>query len=85
MSVIGGVSPMTVTHQSPWRCASVEVAPIAAITGSAGKTTTTTLTGEMLRAAGLPTYVGGNIGTPLIDKLQELPDDASFDVAEVAS
>ena len=32
-SVAGGVSPMIVTHQSPWRCASVEVAPIAANIG----------------------------------------------------
>jgi UDP-N-acetylmuramoylalanine--D-glutamate ligase len=58
--------------------------PIAAITGSAGKTTTTTLTGEMLKAAGLPTYVGGNIGTPLIDKLETLPDDARI-VLELSS
>jgi UDP-N-acetylmuramoylalanine--D-glutamate ligase len=40
--------------------------PIVAITGSNGKTTTTTLTGEILTAAGLPTLVGGNIGTPAI-------------------
>jgi len=40
--------------------------PIVAITGSNGKTTTTTLTGEILTAAGLPALVGGNIGTPAI-------------------
>jgi UDP-N-acetylmuramoylalanine--D-glutamate ligase len=40
--------------------------PIVAITGSNGKTTTTTLTGEIMTAAGLPTLVGGNIGTPAI-------------------
>jgi UDP-N-acetylmuramoylalanine--D-glutamate ligase len=40
--------------------------PIVAITGSNGKTTTTTLTGEILAAGGLPTLVGGNIGTPAI-------------------
>jgi UDP-N-acetylmuramoylalanine--D-glutamate ligase len=40
--------------------------PIVAITGSNGKTTTTTLTGEILTAGGLPTLVGGNIGTPAI-------------------
>lgn len=39
------------------------------ITGSSGKTTTTTLTGEMLKASGLTTWVGGNIGVPLIDRL----------------
>ena len=36
------------------------------ITGSAGKTTTTTLVGRMLGAAGGPVWVGGNIGHPLI-------------------
>src|SRR6202165_5107827 len=36
--------------------------PIIAITGSNGKTTTTTLTGEILTAAGFPTLVGGNMG-----------------------
>jgi UDP-N-acetylmuramoylalanine--D-glutamate ligase len=40
--------------------------PIAAITGANGKTTTTTLTGEILAAANLPVLVGGNIGTPAI-------------------
>jgi UDP-N-acetylmuramoylalanine--D-glutamate ligase len=40
--------------------------PIVAITGSNGKTTTTTLTGEILAAGNLPTLVGGNIGTPAI-------------------
>ncbi|MGC2248289.1 MAG: UDP-N-acetylmuramoyl-L-alanine--D-glutamate ligase, partial [Terriglobales bacterium] len=40
--------------------------PIAAITGANGKTTTTTLAGEILAAAKLPVIVGGNIGTPAI-------------------
>ena len=38
-----------------------------AITGTNGKTTTTTLTGEIFRACGLSTFVGGNIGNPLIE------------------
>ena len=46
--------------------------PVIGITGSAGKTTTTTLTGLMLQAAGYRTLVGGNIGTPLIDRLHEI-------------
>lgn len=51
-------------------------APIAGITGSSGKTTTTAMTGEMLQASGHRTWVGGNIGQPLIGYLQEiLPDD----------
>ncbi|MEW6032915.1 MAG: UDP-N-acetylmuramoyl-L-alanine--D-glutamate ligase [Bacillota bacterium] len=41
------------------------------ITGSAGKTTTTSLTGEMLARSGLRVYVGGNIGTPLIERVLE--------------
>jgi UDP-N-acetylmuramoylalanine--D-glutamate ligase len=42
-------------------------APMAAITGTNGKTTTTTLTGEIFKACGFRTFVGGNIGNPLID------------------
>lgn len=46
------------------------------ITGSAGKTTTTTLTGKMLAEAGFTTWVGGNIGNPLIGDLARIrPDD----------
>lgn len=40
--------------------------PIAAVTGTNGKTTVTTLLGDMLRASGRSVFVGGNIGTPLI-------------------
>jgi len=43
--------------------------PVVGITGSAGKTTTTTLVGLMLEAAGYTVHVGGNIGTPLLDRL----------------
>ena len=51
-------------------------APVIGITGSAGKTTTTALTGEMLRAAGRKTWVGGNIGDVLLDDLGEIkPND----------
>ncbi|MEX0603614.1 MAG: UDP-N-acetylmuramoyl-L-alanine--D-glutamate ligase [Marinobacter sp.] len=44
-------------------------APIIAITGSNGKTTVTTLLGEMAKAAGVRVAVGGNIGTPALDLL----------------
>lgn len=44
-------------------------APIIGITGSAGKTTTTTLVGKMLGETGFTTWVGGNIGNPLINDL----------------
>ncbi|HVC79785.1 MAG TPA: UDP-N-acetylmuramoyl-L-alanine--D-glutamate ligase [Chloroflexota bacterium] len=43
-------------------------APIAGVTGSNGKTTTTTLLGAMAAAAGFTTYVGGNIGRPLLNE-----------------
>jgi UDP-N-acetylmuramoylalanine--D-glutamate ligase len=41
-------------------------APIVAITGTNGKSTTTTLVGEMLKAKGTKVFIGGNIGAPLI-------------------
>lgn len=47
-------------------------APIIGITGSSGKTTTTAVTGEMLKEANIPTWVGGNIGRPLIEHLEEI-------------
>jgi len=47
-------------------------APVIGITGSAGKTTTTALVGEMCHAAGLRTWVGGNIGNPLIANLDQI-------------
>ncbi|MGD2143165.1 MAG: UDP-N-acetylmuramoyl-L-alanine--D-glutamate ligase [Anaerolineae bacterium] len=47
-------------------------ARVIGITGSAGKTTTTALVGEMCRAAGLRTWVGGNIGNPLITDLDAM-------------
>jgi UDP-N-acetylmuramoylalanine--D-glutamate ligase len=58
--------------------------PIVAITGSNGKTTTTTLTGEILTAGGLPTLVGGNIGTPAIT-LAERAKRETVVVLEVSS
>src|SRR5258708_7215884 len=44
-------------------------APVIGITGSAGKTTTTTLVGKMCEMAGRTAWVGGNIGDVLLDKL----------------
>src|SRR5712671_6055188 len=58
--------------------------PIVAITGSNGKTTATTLTGEILAAGGLPTLVGGNIGTPAIS-LAERAKPETVLVLEVSS
>jgi UDP-N-acetylmuramoylalanine--D-glutamate ligase len=58
--------------------------PIVAITGSNGKTTTTTLTGEILAAGGLPTLVGGNIGTPAISLAERATPETAI-VLEVSS
>lgn len=58
--------------------------PVIAITGTNGKTTTTTLIGEMLKAGGRNPFVCGNIGTPLVDLLTE-KRPADIIVAEVSS
>ena len=58
--------------------------PIVGITGSNGKTTTTTLTGEIMTAAGFPALVGGNIGTPAIS-LAEQAKPETIIVLEISS
>jgi UDP-N-acetylmuramoylalanine--D-glutamate ligase len=55
-----------------------------AITGSNGKTTTTSLVGEILKAAGMPTLVGGNIGVPVVGLIEESTDE-TWSVLEVSS
>ena len=57
---------------------------IVAITGTNGKTTTTSLIGELLKAAGIPTQVGGNIGTPLISLVESSREDG-WTVVELSS
>jgi len=57
---------------------------IVGITGSNGKTTTTALIGELLKNAGIPTQVGGNIGTPLLSLTRTSRDDG-WTVAELSS
>lgn len=59
-------------------------APIYAVTGTNGKTTTTTLLGELLRAHFPAVGIGGNIGVPLIDVAQEIPADGAI-AAEISS
>lgn len=58
--------------------------PIIAITGTNGKTTTTTLIGEILEKTGHKVFVGGNIGNPLIGYVDG-PQDADWAVVEVSS
>ncbi|WP_313500410.1 UDP-N-acetylmuramoyl-L-alanine--D-glutamate ligase [Stutzerimonas nitrititolerans] len=57
-------------------------APIVAITGSNAKSTVTTLVGEMAQAAGRKVAVGGNLGTPALDLLN---DDVELYVLELSS
>ena len=63
-----------------------EVCPckIIAVTGSDGKTTTTTLISEMLKAQGYTVWLGGNIGTPLLPKTREMKNE-DFAVVELSS
>ena len=55
-----------------------------AITGSNGKTTTTALVGEILQKAGMPTLVGGNIGVPVVELIDQSTDE-TWSVLEVSS
>ncbi|MCU7959171.1 MAG: UDP-N-acetylmuramoyl-L-alanine--D-glutamate ligase [gamma proteobacterium symbiont of Bathyaustriella thionipta] len=57
-------------------------APVVAITGSNGKSTVTSLLGEMARCAGIPVAVGGNLGEPALSLLQ---DDRQLYVLELSS
>ena len=57
---------------------------LIAVTGSDGKTTTTTLISEMLKAAGKKVWLGGNIGTPLLPLVRQMqPED--YAVVELSS
>ena len=57
---------------------------LIAITGSNGKTTTTSLVAHILQTAKIPTLVGGNIGTPLLSRV-EFSTDSTVTVAEISS
>jgi UDP-N-acetylmuramoylalanine--D-glutamate ligase len=58
--------------------------PIIAVTGTNGKTTTTALLGQMLIDSGIKTFVGGNIGNPLIEYVSK-EQKAQIVVAEISS
>lgn len=60
------------------------VEPIIAVTGTNGKTTTTTLLGQMLEDSGLKVFMGGNIGNPLI-AYADIEEKAEIVVIEVSS
>ena len=57
-------------------------APLAAITGTNGKSTTTTMIGEMMRASGRKVFLGGNLGAPFIGALAQ---DWDWGVVEISS
>ena len=57
---------------------------IIGITGSNGKTTTTSLTGHILASAGVPVQIGGNIGTPVVAMTETSRDD-QWNVIELSS
>lgn len=59
-------------------------ATIFAVTGSDGKTTTTTLISEMLKAEGKNVFIGGNIGKPLLPEIENITED-DFVVVELSS
>ena len=63
-----------------------EVAPchLIAVTGSDGKTTTTTLISEMMKAAGKTVWLGGNIGTPLLPLVRQMKK-TDYAVVELSS
>ncbi|MEV4034127.1 UDP-N-acetylmuramoyl-L-alanine--D-glutamate ligase [Streptomyces umbrinus] len=64
-----------------WRLRGPDAAPWLAITGTNGKTTTTQMLASILAAAGLRTAAVGNIGTPIVDVVQE--GDDAYDVLAV--
>lgn len=55
--------------------------PIVAVTGTNGKTTTVTLLGELFRAYGLKTFVGGNIGLPFVEVSKQKYDIAILELS----
>ena len=59
-------------------------ARIIAVTGSDGKTTTTTIIYELLKKQGLTAFVGGNIGSPLVEQLEQMNEE-SYAVLELSS
>ncbi|HXH55342.1 MAG TPA: UDP-N-acetylmuramoyl-L-alanine--D-glutamate ligase [Gammaproteobacteria bacterium] len=72
--IIHSISPQTEIIGDIELLARNITAPVVAITGSNGKSTVTTLVGEMAKAAGIHIGVGGNLGTPVLALLKEKPD-----------
>ena len=65
-----GARPSHPDHRASSNWAAVlSSAPIIAITGTNGKSTVTVMIGEIFKAAGWNTFVGGNLGTPLVEAI----------------
>ena len=75
-----GIPIFSEIEVASWFCS----APVIAISGSNGKTTTTTLLGEILKAGGVKCFVGGNIGVPFASFAAETTPD-SYVILEVSS
>lgn len=75
-----GLAVYSEIEVASWFCK----APIVAITGTNGKTTTTTLTGYVFEKAGRRPFVGGNIGVPFSDMADQL-DETQTVILEVSS
>ena len=60
-------------------------APVIAVTGSNGKSTTTSMVAALLRAAGQRVRVGGNLGPPALDLLEDGPEPPDYYVIELSS
>jgi len=79
---IAGSIPIISELELGWQC--LQGQKVIGITGTNGKTTTTTLIGEMLNSAGLNPFIGGNIGIPLCEKVLELEKEMPV-VLEISS
>lgn len=75
-----GISVFSEVEVASWFCK----APIVAITGTNGKTTTTTLAGYIFEKAGYKPFIGGNIGIPFSDRADQLTSEQTV-ILEVSS
>ena len=81
--VLEGIAPRTMVSELEFASWFIE-APMLAVTGSNGKTTTTTLISDILEQAGRTVFTGGNIGVPLCEYLLDM-EPAEIIVLEVSS
>lgn len=70
-SLAKGIDVISEIELASWFCRG----KIVSITGTNGKTTTTTLTGEILKDAGIKSFICGNIGTAFSDVVESIPED----------